>query len=87
MANYSYNNFGFGIAFKAGPGQIYLIADKIPVNWSNYKIKTKDIFGGDAYSALPLPENWNMINLRIGFNISFGKIVSKKTDKPMVVVE
>jgi Family of unknown function (DUF5723) len=83
MANYSYNNFGFGIAFKAGPGQIYLIADKIPVNWSKLKSGNKT----DGYSTLPLPDNWNMINLRIGFNISFGKIISKKTDKPMVVVE
>jgi hypothetical protein len=83
MANYSYNNFGFGMAFKAGPGQIYLIADKIPVQWSKLYVKK----GGSDYSRIPMPENWNMLNIQLGFNISFGKVVSKKVDKPMVIVE
>ena len=89
MANYSYNNFGFGMSFKAGPGQIYLIADKIPVNWSKLYMEK----GGGGYSAIPLPENWNMMSFQMGFNISFGKVervkrtVSKKLDKPMIIVE
>jgi hypothetical protein len=82
MANYSYDNIGFGLAFKAGPGQIYLIADKVPVNWSKFYVKK-----GATYSSMPMPSSWNMMNIQIGFNISFGKIVNKKVDKPMVVVE
>jgi len=89
MANYSYNNFGFGMSFKAGPGQIYIIADKIPVNWSKLYIEK----GGGGYSGIPLPENWNMMSFQMGFNISFGKVervnktVSPKLDKPMIIVE
>jgi hypothetical protein len=83
MANYSYNNFGFGMAFKAGPGQIYLIADKIPVKWSKIYIEKNN----NEYFHIPVPENWNTMSLQVGFNISFGKIVRTKVDKPMVIVE
>lgn len=80
IANYSYNNFGFGMAFQAGPAQIYLIADKIPTKWSKLYIENNN----DKYYGLPMPQNWNMLNLQLGLNISFGKIVNKKVDKPML---
>jgi len=79
-ANYSFNNFGFGLAFKAGPAQIYLIADKIPVNWSKVYFKKN----GD-YSPMRFPDQWNTLNLQIGMNITFGKIVNRKVDKPMLL--
>jgi hypothetical protein len=83
LANYNYNNLGFGMAFKAGPVQIYLIADKIPLKWTNLRSDN----GNGGYNKLPLPQNMNMLNVQIGLNISFGKIISKKADKPMVLVE
>lgn len=83
IANYSYNNFGFGTVFKAGPFQLYLIADKIPVKWSKVVVGSSE----DGYSRYPLPQSLNMMNVQIGMNISFGKIVNKKVDKPMIVVE
>jgi hypothetical protein len=83
VANYNYNNLGLGLAFKAGPVQLYLIADKIPIKWSKYYT------GNDSngYNSIPLPQNWNMMTLQLGLNVSFGKIAGKKVDKPMVVVE
>jgi hypothetical protein len=83
IANYSYNNFGFGMSLKAGPVQLYFIADKIPVSWSKIYVGNEN----DGYNRIPLPQSWNMANVQIGLNISFGKIINKKVDKPMVVVE
>lgn len=81
IANYSYNNLGFGLAFKAGFAQIYIIADKIPVSWEKYYIKKP---GSSDYMNLPLPGSLNVLNLQLGLNIAFGKPASKKTDTPML---
>jgi hypothetical protein len=80
IANHSYNNLGVGIAVTAGVVQIYLIADKIPMNWKKIYIPK----GSGNYSAVPMPQNFNNINFQFGLNIVFGKPVSKKTDKPML---
>jgi hypothetical protein len=71
------------MAFKAGPVQLYLIADKIPIKWGKFYTGNDN----NGYNRVPLPENWNMMSVQIGLNISFGKIAGKKADKPMVVVE
>ena len=83
VANYNYNNLGLGLAFKAGPVQLYFIADKIPIKWSKFYTGNDN----SGYNRVPVPENWNMMSLQLGLNISFGKIAGKKADKPMVVVE
>ncbi|MGA1977525.1 MAG: DUF5723 family protein [Bacteroidales bacterium] len=83
MANYTYNNLGFGLAVKAGVAQIYLIADKIPLSWEKIYVQGND----NTYSAYRIPQNMNLLNIQLGLNIVFGKPVSKKTDKPMVIVQ
>ena len=85
MANYSYNNLGFGLSFKTGAvAQFYFIADKIPLSWGKIHVSKS---GGGSYSTFPIPQSLNMLNLQLGLNIAFGKPVIKKIDKPMVVVE
>jgi hypothetical protein len=79
-ANYSFDNFGIGIAFKAGPGQIYIIADKIPLSWSRIYLKK----GNGGFTPLSLPDRWNTLNFQIGLNFAFGKVVDTKVDKPML---
>ncbi|HRT47341.1 MAG TPA: DUF5723 family protein [Bacteroidales bacterium] len=75
---YSYDNFGAGMAFKAGFLQFYVLADRIPVIWN--KIIKDDV-------KIPLPENWNVIGLRFGVNMAIGNNVKKKSDRPMLKVE
>jgi hypothetical protein len=74
-ANYRYDNFGAGIAFRPGIFQFYILADRLPIMWNKIKV---------ADNTIPLPDNWNTINLRLGMNLSFGNRTSKKNDKPMV---
>lgn len=80
-ANYSFNNFGCGLALKGGPVQIFMVADKIPLNWSKVYFKK----GEGNYKSIGFPDQWNTLSLQIGMNITFGKIVSKKVDKPMLL--
>jgi Family of unknown function (DUF5723) len=75
MENQNYNNLGAGLALRLGIFQIYFIADKIPVMWN--KIVT-------GSTTIPLPENWNTINLRLGLNLAFGNKEKKKNDRPML---
>jgi hypothetical protein len=82
--NFNYNNLGFGLAFKGGFGQIYIIADKIPLTWEKVYFKTS---GSGNYKAIPLPSKWNMFNFQVGMNITFGKFITRKTDKPMVIID
>jgi hypothetical protein len=79
IANNRYDNFGAGIAYKAGVVQFYLLSDRIPVMWN--RIKT------DNGGTIPLPANWNTVNIRLGMNLVFGNRATKKSDKPMVFVE
>ncbi len=76
--NYSYDNFGAGLAFRTGFLQFYILADKIPVMWN------KIISGG---TTIPLPASWNLLNLRFGVNMVLGNRIKKKTDRPMLKVE
>jgi hypothetical protein len=55
-----------------------MLADRIPVSWN--QIKTDN-------GTIPIPANWNTINLRLGMNLAFGNKVSKKADKPMVACD
>ena len=85
MANYTYNNLGFGLGFKTGSiFQFYVIADKIPLDWGKVYVK-KD--NGDLSPGIPIPQKMNLFNLSFGMNIVFGKPITKKTDRPMIVVQ
>jgi hypothetical protein len=79
LANQRADNLGAGLAFRAGVMQFYLLADRLPLAWD--KIKT------EKNNTFLLPANWNTINLKVGMNLVFGNKISKKQDKPMVVVE
>jgi hypothetical protein len=76
--NHQYDNFGAGLAFKAGTVQFYLISDRIPIMWNKLKDNSKTII---------LPSNWNTFNLRLGMNLVFGNRIKEKSDKPMILVE
>ena len=76
MQNHRADNFGAGLAFRAGIFQFYFISDRIPVSWNKLKL--------DESSTVVVPSNWNTINLRLGMNLAFGNKVRKKDDKPMI---
>ncbi|MBN1107676.1 MAG: hypothetical protein JXR66_05760 [Bacteroidales bacterium] len=76
--NHRYDNLGFGIAFKPGCFQFYLLADRIPVTWN--KIVSEG-------TTIPLPTSWNTVHLRLGMNLVFGNRVEKKVDKPMIMLQ
>jgi Family of unknown function (DUF5723) len=81
MENNSYNNLGVGLSVTAGVAQIYLIADKIPMQWDKVYISKS---GSTDYTGIPLPNNFNTVNFQFGVNIIFGKRVTQKRDKPML---
>jgi len=77
-ANYRYDNFGFGLAFRLGFFQFYALADRIPITWN------KILNDGES---IPLPENFNTIHARLGMNLVFGNNVKRKNDKPMIIFQ
>jgi hypothetical protein len=84
VTNSSYNNLGLGLAIKAGPAQIYLIADKIPLSWDKIYIEDSET---NTYNGVSVPSNLSMLSMQAGVNIVFGRRESKKTDKPMLPEE
>ena len=84
IANSSYNNLGFGLSIKAGPVQIYFIADKIPLSWDKIYIQDS---GNNSYNGVNIPSDFSMLTAQFGVNIAFGKTVNKKADKPMLLEE
>jgi hypothetical protein len=83
-SNHRYDNLGFGLAFRPGIFQFYILTDRIPVSWNRITFEGDE--AGDNSSIL-LPANWNTINLRLGMNLTFGNRVKKKNDRPMVCLE
>ena len=84
-ANDRYDNLGAGIAFRLGFIQLYFIADRIPLYWN--QIVVTDDENKNNSSKVPMPANWNMLNMRFGLNLSFGNKVIAKNDKPMLMEE
>jgi hypothetical protein len=76
LQNQRADNFGAGLAFRAGIFQFYFISDRIPVSWDKLKL--------DSSSTVVVPANWNTLNLRLGMNLTFGNKVRKKNDKPLI---
>ncbi len=76
--NYSYNNIGAGIALRLGFFQFYVIADRIPLKWSEVE-KTS--------GSMCLPDNWNTFNARFGFNLTFGNRIKKGGDEENLLPE
>jgi len=61
IMNRTYNNFGIGLALKAGPFNWYIISDNIPL-----------VYAREVSSNNILPYKARTINFRIGFNLVFG---------------
>jgi len=76
--NHRYDNLGFGLAFKPGIFQFYLLADRIPVTWNKIKMDN---------TTIPVPASWNTVHIRLGMNLAFGNRVEKKNDKPMILMQ
>lgn len=63
LANRRYDNLGAGVAFSAGPVQLYLVSDRIPFYWRNVSVSD---------SNMRVPVNPNTIDFRGGINLFFG---------------
>ena len=92
--NNRYDNFGAGIAFRAGCFQIYAVADRIPVIWNRIIYDYTETVDNPPPAPpseitktadLNLPANWNTAVVRLGLNLVFGNKVMKKNDKPMLM--
>lgn len=77
MANRSYGNIGFGLGVRLGTGQFYLITDHIPMAF-NQLTWTESESG--EHRSVKIPSNWNMFNMRLGFNLVFGNRPPKVED-------
>jgi hypothetical protein len=77
IADGTYDNLGFGITYKLGPFQHYIICDRIPLFYSWEK------------SGVPIPSYLKSVNFRTGFNLVFGCKRNKKAlkDKPLLPTE
>ncbi len=77
-ASYSYDNIGFGLAFRLGFFQIYALADRIPLKWNKF------VSGSDS---APVPEYLSTLHARAGVNLVFGNREKRKNDKPMIMTQ
>lgn len=70
IANHRYDNFGLGLAVRAGFAQFFALIDNIPVKWT-------PVTSGE--SNFSLPENWYTLNARVGLNFVFGNREKKES--------
>jgi hypothetical protein len=77
MADKMYDNFGVALSSKLGPLQWYIMSERIPLYY--YK-EAKDRYYIPAYAK--------NINLRLGFNLVFGRQRHKRIfkDRPLVEI-
>lgn len=60
IMNRTFNNFGIGLALKAGPFNWYIISDNIPL-----------VYAREVSSNIILPYKARSVNFRVGFNLVF----------------
>jgi hypothetical protein len=60
IMNRTFNNFGVGLALKAGPFNWYIISDNIPL-----------VYAREINENIIIPHKARAVNLRIGFNLVF----------------
>jgi hypothetical protein len=77
MTNRSFNNFGFGLGVRGGPVQFYAVLDQIPASWVEFT-------GDNGNERVLLPQRFDYINVRFGFNLMFGRAEVKRIDRPML---
>ncbi len=75
IMNRTFNNFGMGLALKAGPFNWYLISDNIPL-----------VYARDKSSGVLIPYTARSVNFRVGFNLVFACRGGKKAfrDRPLI---
>lgn len=67
-SNHTYDNIGLGLGIRGGWAQFYLLADRIPLSWKNIMVDG---------NKMPVPANWNTVNLKFGINLLFGNSPGK----------
>ena len=72
IMNRTFNNFGFGMALKAGPFNWYIISDNLPL-----------VYAREVSSNIILPHKARAVNLRVGFNLVFACQKEKRTFKDL----
>ena len=60
IMNRTFNNFGAGLALKAGPFNWYIISDNIPL-----------VYAREINENIIIPHKARAVNFRIGFNLVF----------------
>ena len=75
IMNRTFNNFGFGLALKAGPFNMYVISDNIPL-----------VYARDVSSNILLPYSARAVNFRMGFNLVFGCQKDKRLNKDLPLI-
>ena len=81
MKNKSFNNLGYGLSYRFGPFNSYVIIDKSIA----FNLLGRDELVIDG-GSFPLPHNFNKYTIRFGANLMFGGTnkKDKKMDKPIV---
>ena len=75
IMNRTFNNFGLGIALKAGPFNWYIISDNIPL-----------VYARELSSNIILPHKARTVNFRMGFNLVFGCKKGKRLYKDLPLI-
>ncbi|MFO7658074.1 MAG: DUF5723 family protein [Bacteroidales bacterium] len=75
IMNRTYNNFGVGLALKAGPFNWYVISDNIPL-----------VYARDLDSGIIVPHKMRIVNFRMGFNLVFGCRKDQKLNKDLPLI-
>lgn len=83
LKNYTFNNLGYGLAYRFGPSNTYVVIDKSLA--AAYLVRDK-IMLGDIDFAIPIPHKFSNYTIRFGINLVFGgrEKKNKKVDQPIV---
>jgi hypothetical protein len=74
-ANRRYDNLGFGFVIRGGFTQFFALIDNVPVRFTS-------VTCGD--NTFRIPENWNTVHARLGFNLVFGNREKKEKLPPLM---
>ncbi|MFC2137002.1 DUF5723 family protein [Bacteroidota bacterium] len=83
MKNRTFNNLGYGLSYRFGPLNSYVIIDK---SLAFGLLARDELIMEEGGSAIPLPHNFSKYTIRFGANLMFGgkDKKDKKFDKPIV---
>lgn len=83
IKNYTFNNLGYGLAYRLGSFNSYVIIDKSLA--AAYAVRDKLILDAVDF-PIPIPHNFSSYTIRFGTNFMFGGIEkkNKKIDRPII---